>query len=284
MYGHVVTMMAAPIQHTAHRRPDEASRRDCCMKWALGLAAALPLVAVVAIMIRLEAAFAQPEEMSALVPGVWPLTGDAKTFGIHWINFIVLSGNAAILSWCVFLVRVRRWLFPDDAALRDSIPALAAVAVMLATAGALSLAERHGEGEAWAFFLFIFAPTLTVSYALLWDAVRRFDRLWLSGLVLAGFPTLTFSLQLRHEQPGASEESVIVLNSVLLAVSIGVWLYAWGYAPNVAPGSRRAGGRSGQSLCGQEETWHHTARSDATRSQPFDRAPASLISERTLRS
>lgn len=239
------------------------------MKWALGLAAVLPLVVVVAIMIRLEAALAQPEAASALVPGVWALTGEAKTFGIHWVNLIALSGNAAILSWCVFLVRVRRWLFPDNAALRDSIPALAVVAVLLATASALGLAERHGEGEAWAFFLFLFAPTLTVSYALLWDAVRRFDRLWISGLVLAGFPTLTFSLQLRHEQPGVAEESVIVLNSVLLAVSIGVWLCAWSQSTHIA--SVQTGTRS------------HTACADPGLDRLLGRAPARLSSEHTPR-
>jgi hypothetical protein len=199
----------------------------------LKVGAALPLLGVLGFVLMLERAFASPENGLAWLSGFWPATGNAEDLGLYLIYLLLMSGNGALLSWWLFLALASSGSSLGSADLRPAIVSAPVVAVVLGTVWALGLlaGRRPGE-EALVWFLFLFAPTLPLSYLFLWDATRRLRRLWMSSLILGGFALLNFAFQLRYTPPNSDEPSelAVVLNSTLIAVAIGVWLCVRGCA------------------------------------------------------
>lgn len=206
---------------------------------ALFVAGWLPFFLALTQVIRLQAAFDVPTRAVAFVPGWTAFAGRAAEYGVNWLLLLSLSGSAALLSWGLLLERLGTRRYAAWSQLRWRVLAGPAAAWVLLALWGLNLDDRHMHQDVWPVALFLHAPTLLVSYAVVGSGLRAVRSVVVCGFILLALWVVTTAVQLHFERPGRNdpESWVGIGGSLTLALAIALRLGIWGWAeaPRIQP-------------------------------------------------
>lgn len=130
------------------------------------------------------------------------LGGNSAEYYSHWLNMILVSGNALLLSW---LCALDLWLSRSRKAsgqIRLLIGIATLVAVLVCFVGAVILDRRNGEGVV-SFLVPHFACLLVAGYVLLWCALKTIQRMWFGIAIAWAYAALHLMFQLLYEPSGS---------------------------------------------------------------------------------
>lgn len=198
---------------------------------ALLVAGWLPFFLAFAEIIRLQAAFDAPTRTVEFLPGWSVFAGRASEYAANWLLLLSLSGTGALASWgllleCLGSRRIAVWPRIRWRVLAGPIAAWALLAIW-----AMSLDNRHLGTDFWPVAIFLHAPTILVSYAIVGSGLRSVPSLRLCALILVALWMVTAAAQLHFERPGQSdpEQWIILGGSLPLAVAVALRLGIWGF-------------------------------------------------------
>ena len=138
----------------------------------------------------------------------------------------MLSGVGCLTAWFLALDHRRRCLGgPGPGGSHEAGAPLAAAGVLAVWSAAL--ASRFDlSDETLALGLFVYLPTLGITFGFAASALRQFRTFWPGATVLAGLAALNFCCQLPSldAQGRPRNELVFVLPSVPITAGVAVWL------------------------------------------------------------
>ncbi|MBE7501128.1 MAG: hypothetical protein HS113_12625 [Verrucomicrobiales bacterium] len=143
---------------------------------------------------------------------------------VYVLDLFLLSGVGFLLAWFIGLYVVsRRWGCGSD---RQRVGTAAVATLLGGGMWAGVLLTLLGGGWSLGMFLFIYLPTLVVTFGLFGLAVPRIRRSWAvvgTALLLAG---LCLGMQLACLGPGQREpsEAILVVGAVPMGGGLAVWL------------------------------------------------------------
>ena len=187
----------------------------------------------------------------------------APAKAVFALNLLLLSANALALTWLITLrafARPRRqaggrWTprravgadlsppgksQPTDVGCHQFTNALTFAGVVTVGVGSLAtvfLATLVGGEQPLAMALFIYAPTLAVSYGLFGLAAARMTTWWKVALAGSALWATMLATQLLYLEPDGElpSEMMFALSSLPLAVALAIWLVTWSVVAREVP-------------------------------------------------
>lgn len=223
--------------------------------WVPALLLAAGLGIVVAPLLPLPEPGSAPPGSARLDP--------ARAKMMFALNLWLLSGNSLSLSWFITLRTLARTRPPTGGARTPLRAETAEVSLFgkieptdvgghrfftrLISAGfvtvgggslvTLFLATLADGEQSLAMSLFIYAPTLAVSYGLLGLAAARMMASWKVALAGAALWATILATQLAYLRPDGElpSEMMFALASLPILLAVAIWLVTWSTVPREAP-------------------------------------------------
>jgi hypothetical protein len=198
-----------------------SARRFSPARWVVYV---LPIAAVLSVLAVLH----PPTDYEAYLKHREFWQGNPSEVYSHWVDMVLMSGNAVLLSWLVAVEGFLRPRHSDTGSLVRRTHACAAGVMVMSGVVGVALDQAHGEGTVIIVYPIFFLPILLTSYYLLRQSAAALNwRPRAIGVISAAHAAIHAGAQLFYEPSEAGGPNGLVipiwLCVVLSAFSVALW-------------------------------------------------------------